>query len=195
MLDSRLTFQAHTDYMKSKTFGKIKLLGRVRNIIDKETALLLYKCLILPIYDYCDYVYYPLGANSIDVLQKLQNVALRTIICAEPCTSTETLHTTLQLPHLTNRRKFHVAVQMYDFVSGNCPEACANLFTQLNTHRQRCTRSEQDDLLVVPKRRLVTTERSICYYGVVVWNSIPDNIRKSPSREIFKARLQTLWQI
>ena len=72
----------------------------MRSIIDRDTALMLYKCLILPIYDYLDYVYYPLGANIIDVLEKLQNVALRTIICAEPRTSTETLHTTLQMPHL-----------------------------------------------------------------------------------------------
>ena len=55
MLDSRLTF------------GKINLLGSVRNIIDREIALLLYKSLIVPIYNYCDYIYFPLNANSIDI--------------------------------------------------------------------------------------------------------------------------------
>ena len=65
MLDPRLTFQDHMEYMKSKTFGKIKLLDRVRNIIDRETALLLYKCLILSIYDYCDYIYLPQGGNIV----------------------------------------------------------------------------------------------------------------------------------
>ncbi len=41
-----------------KTYAKIRLLGRVRHILDQGTALTLYKTLILPIYNYCDYVYY-----------------------------------------------------------------------------------------------------------------------------------------
>ena len=61
MLDCRLTFEEHANYMKSKTIGKIKLLGRIRHILDRETAIMLYKTLIILIYDYCDYLYYPLG--------------------------------------------------------------------------------------------------------------------------------------
>ena len=73
ILGNNAGFETHTSSMKAmkaKTIGKIKLLGRVRNIIDRETALLLYECLIIPIYDYCDYVYFPLGAKSIEVLRK-----------------------------------------------------------------------------------------------------------------------------
>ena len=103
VLDSNLNFNAHAEYMKSKTIGKIRLLGRVRNTIDRDTAELLYKTLILPIYDYCDYVYYPLGVNSTDTLQKLQNIALCVIVKAEPRVSTDRLHTGAQMPRLTQR--------------------------------------------------------------------------------------------
>ena len=84
MLDSRLTFEEHVNYIKSKTIGKIRLLGRIRHIIDRDTALLLYKTLIVPIYDYCDHIYFPISVNNADSLQKLQNIALRSIVRAEP---------------------------------------------------------------------------------------------------------------
>ena len=45
VLDSRLTFSAHVAHLKSKTYAKIKLLGRVRHIIDQSTALNMYKTL------------------------------------------------------------------------------------------------------------------------------------------------------
>ena len=98
MLDSHLTFEEHVNYMKSKTIGKIKLLGRIRHIINRETAVMLYKTSILPIYDYCDYLYYPLGTTTCDSLQVLKNTALRNIIRAETRTATDILHTQVQMP-------------------------------------------------------------------------------------------------
>ena len=79
MLHSRLTFQEHVNYIKCKTIGKLKLLGRIRHIIDRDTVLLC-KTLVIPIYDYCDCIYFPLGANSSDILQKLTNPALHSVV-------------------------------------------------------------------------------------------------------------------
>ena len=39
----------------------------VGHAFDRETALLLYKTLILPIYDYCYYMHYHIGADSKDI--------------------------------------------------------------------------------------------------------------------------------
>ena len=55
-LDSKLTFTAHVDYVRSKTIGKVKLLGRISGVLDRAVSVTLYKTLILPIFDYCDYV-------------------------------------------------------------------------------------------------------------------------------------------
>ena len=183
----------HMNYIKSKTIGKIRLLGRVRNIIDRETAMLLYKTLIIPIYDYCDHIYYALGANSADSLQKLQNIALRTIVKAEPRTSTNILHAQTQLPRLELRRKIHVAEQMYDIIRGNHPLECKNLFIHMNSMRVRKTRTESEDLLMIPKRRLAVSERGIRYFGAVIWNSIPYYIRQLPTKTSFKEAIRALW--
>ena len=163
--------------------------------IDRNTAELLYKTLILPIYDYCDFVYYPIGANSIDNLQKLQNIALCVITKAEPRASTDIIHADARMPHLTQHLELHVAQQMHKFVNKNCPNSCSDLFESLNEQRVRKTRSEVQDLLLVPKRRLVFTERGIRYYGVLIWNAIPNNIRRVPSQREFKTQLMEHWHM
>ena len=39
MLDPQLTFKAHCEYVKSKTLGKVRALGRIRNFVGHETAV------------------------------------------------------------------------------------------------------------------------------------------------------------
>ncbi len=51
MLDPQLTFSAHVNYIRKKTLGKIKLLGRLSYVISQNLAASLYTSLILPIYD------------------------------------------------------------------------------------------------------------------------------------------------
>lgn len=88
--------------LESKTYAKIKLLGRVCHILGQDPALTLYKTLILPIYDYCDYVYYSVNQTDKEFLQKLQNCAFRTILRVEWLTSTAYTHETLCMDTLDN---------------------------------------------------------------------------------------------
>ena len=55
-LDPKLSFSHHVNYIKSKTISKIKILKRVRSLIDRDTSITLYKSLILPHFDYCSVV-------------------------------------------------------------------------------------------------------------------------------------------
>ena len=80
VLDCSLTFSQHVEYIKSKTFAKIRLLGKLSYILDRNTLLLLYKTLILPIFDYGDIVYAGINKQDSDTLQKPQNVACRAIL-------------------------------------------------------------------------------------------------------------------
>ena len=56
-LDKQLSFNEHAAYIHSKTIGKIIMLSRIRGSLDQSTSLMLYKTLILPIFDYWDIIY------------------------------------------------------------------------------------------------------------------------------------------
>ena len=92
VLDPQLNLSAHTGYLKSRTLGKIGLLGRIRSFVDHETSLMLYRTLILPLFDYCDFPYHCLCQRDQYILQKLQNCSLRIIIQCRKLTPTGDLH-------------------------------------------------------------------------------------------------------
>ena len=52
-IDNKLTFSPHIKVVVSKVHGKIAALRKIRNFIDSQTALKLYKAYILPHFDYC----------------------------------------------------------------------------------------------------------------------------------------------
>ena len=60
-LDTRLIFSKHVAYMKEKTYFKVKLPGRLSYTLEMPTLLLLYKCLILLIFDFTDIIYHSLN--------------------------------------------------------------------------------------------------------------------------------------
>ena len=128
VLDPTLTFSEHVKNMKGKCHSKIKLLGRIRNIIDQQTALTIYETLILPVFDYCDYLLLNISNHDSEQLQKLQNCAFRTILRVERLTPTQWTHSTLQMDTLHARRSMHTAVQVFKSLNNQTPIGCQRMF-------------------------------------------------------------------
>ena len=101
ILDPQLTFNEHVNYIRSKTVGIIKLLSRISNVIKHVTALFLFKSLIRPTFDYCDYVFDGLSQQSCSTLQKLQNMCLHNIQGANTLTRTLTVDHALDVDYLS----------------------------------------------------------------------------------------------
>ncbi len=125
---SKITFINHVNYVRSKTIGKIKLLGRISrhhgdSIQDSD----------LSIFDYCDYVYYILSDSCKDVLQRLQNRALKNIIQVYRRTPTRHIHSEVELPMLNVRREIHVE-NLYEFINYLGPPKCCSMFSPVNEH-------------------------------------------------------------
>ncbi len=191
VLDSRLTFSSHVQHIKSKTFSKIKLLGRVRHILDTNTASMLYKTLILPIFDYLDFVYFGISEKDKEILQRLQNCAFKVILRMDKLTSTTLTHMILEMDTLQERRMKHVATQMYRFTHKECPETCSNMFTPMSEYHGRHTRSAVNLSLAIPKTNLSLGQKNIRYFGVKIWEKIPMDIKMSRSLECFKKAMKT----
>ena len=112
VLDPRLSYTRHVDHIRSKTFSKIKVLSRVRNIVDLPTGIMLYKTLILPIFYYNDYVYDAVSDRDSYGLQKLQNCSQRILTRSDRYTSVHAMHRQLEMPWLDERHKTNTAKYM-----------------------------------------------------------------------------------
>ena len=57
ILDETLSFEPHINYVYNKASRKLRALRKVRECMDQEISLKLFKSLVLPHFDYCDTVY------------------------------------------------------------------------------------------------------------------------------------------
>ena len=57
ILDNRLNFADHIDRLVKKSRQRIGGIGRVRKYITKDIALILYKAMVVPLFDFGDIIY------------------------------------------------------------------------------------------------------------------------------------------
>ena len=186
MLDQHLTFTNHVEYLKSKTLSKIGLLGKARYFVDHETAMMLYKTLILPYYDYCDYVYHCLSQKDSYTLQKLQNCSLRQILQCDKLSPVAEMHDICDLEMLNVRRDRHTSQEVYKAVHGITPESVQNMFSFVHETHSRSTRSIALEQLYLPRCKLEFSKRNFKYRGVKIWNPLPLEVRNAPTLSQFK---------
>ena len=99
ILDQQLHFHSHIDHIVDKTTNRLGLLYKTRVLFDQNTALMLYKSLITPHFDYGCVLYEVAPAYQLKRLQTIQNAAARLILCAQPDTAIYQLHEHLHFRH------------------------------------------------------------------------------------------------
>ena len=72
MVDDKLVWGQHVDYISSKITRNIGIFKRIRRFISQESLLLLYHTLIEPYFRYCSIVCGQCGETLKDKLQILQ---------------------------------------------------------------------------------------------------------------------------
>ena len=83
-LDESLSWDSHAfrqyKYCQKKISAVLGAIKQVRNLVSRETVIMIYKALIQPYFDYCSSVRGSLGVCQFERLQKLQNRAARLIL-------------------------------------------------------------------------------------------------------------------
>ena len=128
-IDDHLFWCKHVDEICKKVSSAIGALKRVRPFTLKETAIQIYKALIMPQFDYCSPVWDCLSGYLGDKLQKLQNQAARIITKSPFDMSSDHLLSTLDWERLFLWRKKQKALMMFKSVNGLAPEYLQSLFS------------------------------------------------------------------
>ena len=166
-LDPLLNFADHVEYIKRKTISKVKLLGSLNQILSKDTLLMLYKTLILPIIDYGDIIFDGINQKDAVVLQKVQNMAFKSILQVPKWTSTATTHAELDMLTLSQRRFLHTAKQMFKVDRGLCPPQILVKFQRRSDISNVHTRSSTMGNFEIPNYRLHQSRRNFVYRGML----------------------------
>ena len=150
MIDETFTWHCHVDLITKKVNSGLYVLKRLRDLVDVETLLAVYKTLIQPHFDYCSQVWGCLGTTLQNKLQRLQNRAVRIITKRGYEYRSADILNELGLPALDVRRNNQLCITMHQVKNNLTPQYLTDLFCKTSSIHDYNTRFAQD-ALTLPK--------------------------------------------
>ena len=191
MVDDKLVWDQHVDYISSKITRNIGILKRIRRFISQESLLLLYHTLIEPYFRYCSIVWGQCGETLKDKLQILQHKAARTIAKLR---SDEANHSDLLTKFgwlsVRNLIKLDTAVFVYKEINNLHPEQSDSPFQMLDCLYSYNTRFVINNNLFIPRGKTKNFQKTVSFSGSKIWNEIPSEIRMAQTLHSFKDQLK-----
>ena len=184
-IDSQLNYNLHMNRIIASVSAKLKQFQRMRFFLNIKAALLVYKCMLLPILEYGDIFLSATTAKNRKKLQVLQNKGLRCVFKVDTDVSTDDLHTEANLLKLSYRREQHTLNFMYDSSkkADNLTSRVADMVV---------TRSQKKKTLKVKRPRTEKFKKSLAYKGPSKWNALPLDIHQATDKFMYK-RLVGNW--
>ena len=148
---------------------------------------MLYKSLVVSLFDYCDTVYQTMLAKDLAHLQVLQNKACRIVLKQNRFSHAADLHNELKLPYLSQRRELHTLVIMYKIVNNTAPPYLTKMVKPVED-RPAPTRGAETHLLELPLFRTNKGQGAFSFIGPRAWNTLPQELRKlaEKSKTVFR---------
>ena len=176
ILDSTLNYNLHVNQVIRTVLHKLMLLSKMKKYLRDDTALSIYKTMLLPYFDYADVIFDKALNKDISKLQKLQNKCLKICMGKERRFGNEAIHKLANVPFLKDRREAHVLNFMY----------IRKKNVRLLNNREIRTRAHDAPLFNVSIPRCEAYKRSIGYFGSVSWNNLRPDICNTVSYLAFK---------
>ena len=185
-LDSRLNFSKHiTEAIKKATKG-LGLMKYLSRYVSRKVLDLSYKLYVRPHLDYGDVIYHNQREDLMKLVEQVQYKAALIVSGCWQGTSRVKLYEELGWESLADRRWGRRMALYYKIVNGLTP---AYLFEHVPNEAPRSLRS------FIPKAPFSKTLRydnSFFPFCINHWNTLENNIKFSPSLEIFKTNINNL---
>ena len=182
-IDDHLQMNKHVETMYKKARCKLGILCKIRRFIGYQTAILVYKVMILPHMEYGDFIVDTANQIFINKLDKLQEKAMRLAEYRsyENRQDISKLKEFFGLEKLETRRNRSLLRLMFSQskVPSNVQEK--NDYMTLRSTNKVKLKSDFTSLSKV--------QRSPYYRGLKLWDSLPEKLQKEENKSKFKQEL------
>ena len=195
-----LTFQndgqwhCHIEQLVSKVGPMINCFRSLKYRLNRKTLEKLYKSYILPLFDYCDYIWDNCNLGQVDILEQFQLDALRTICGAVRGTNHNKIYNETGFIPLIQRRKFHKTCTFYKMIKGMTPNYLSSLVPPTIMTITNYPLRNADELKNI-RTRTELYKKSFLPSAVRDWNALDINIRKLNSFNQFKKAICPLKKL
>ena len=185
IVDNKLNFYDHIDYIKKKVAKRIGAMYRSKNILPLRFRKMFANALMLPHFDHLDIIWcktFKGKLKELDIIyKKVAKIALDVGIRES---SVEIYKNMSWLPlHL--RRQLHLSSYMFRILNETCPNHFIGKFSYISGG----SRDGENCNLYTQKSR---SHKEFFYLGAKVWNILPPMLRESESIDNFKNSYKTL---
>ena len=191
IIDRKLKFEMHVDYISKKVAKKINFMNRISKQLTQWSRLLIYNTIIMPHFTYCSTIFYLINQTQIAKLQLLQNRAMRIILGCNRYTSINVMLKCLNWLDVKKIVIFNCMVFVYKLVKGLLPEYFqAEKNCDIHDYNTR-----QKDHFHVVKKNKECTKKSILHQGLVEYNSLPKELKEIDTLVKFKVNLKKHYSV
>ncbi len=183
IIDDKLTWKLHVEYICNKVAKGIGILRRARQIVYAETLQMLYDSLIKPYFTYCIIIWGNTYKTYINKLFILQKKVVRIITNSEFSAHSAPLFRKRNIMNVKELYQYFVGLFVYKSLHNELPASFCELF-----HRNMNMRMSANLRSVYRKKKICQT--SIKIAGPKIWNDFPINVKSSNSLYYFKKCLK-----
>ena len=187
-LDKNLTMKSHLNKIIKTVSFKLYTLTLMRRFITMDTSLLLYKVMIMPHFDYVDFVIDSANKDLTDRLERIHKRAERKIEYKFDCenkTPVDILLKSYNLTTLYRRRAEHLLFFMYK-------RSKLDIET-LNLQRPKMElRSKNNVKFKQTFTDKTKVQNSPLSRGILLWNQLPALAQKSENLSEYKQTIRSL---
>ena len=187
-VDRKLNMNSHIDKVIKKVGFKLHTLTLMRRFITMKTALLMYKVMILPHFDYVDFVIDSAYKKHTDRLERLHKRAVRKIENTVDSENKQVYAALLQnfkLTTLYERRMEHLLLFMYKKSKLNKD----SLMPQRPKIDLRSKNKVKFKQIFTDKTKV---QNSPYYRGLYLWNQLPVDVQNTQDLSTFKSNIKIL---
>ena len=190
MFDDRMSMDVQVGNVCRSALFHIRSISAIRDLLPSSAVAQLMHSLVSSRIDYCNSLLYGIPDYKLNKIQRVQNVAARVVSRSSKYEHITPILNDLHWLTVKKRILFKILLLTYKCVNGLAPLYLCDLVSPMKS--TRALRSTSKHLLSVPVTKMKTYgDRAFSCAAAVEWNKLPNDIRQSPSLDIFKSKLKT----
>ena len=185
MVDNKLNFKSHIDYIKKKVMKRIGAMYRSKNLLPVKYRKMFANALMLPQFDYLDTIYNRAGKTKLAELDILYKKIAKVALDVPQTESTLSVYKDMKWLPLHLRRQLHLSNYMYRIINDCCPSNFMNKFSYVSGG----SRNGECCNLYINKS---ASHKNFYYLGAKCWNILPPSLRNMQDISSFSNTYKTM---
>ena len=188
LLDFKLTWKSHIKKIRSKLSSVCGVLFRIRKMITRSVAKIIYNSIAHPYINYCNVIWYSSNPSNLQCLSVIQKKIIRIITKCNRFSPTAPLFKQLNILTIPDINRLNTAVFVYKSVNNIIPSPITFIHRVNDRYPLR-----GQDTLEIPLHNSKQSELFVHVRGSRLWNSIPLEVRNKLTVNSFKFNLKKLY--